>query len=194
MTKEDTQSVSKLKEFYFEHKRMPTYRELADLMHWKSKFSAQYWVKKWLAAGIVEKDSSGKLLPGSIFRPVKVLGTVQAGWPSPAEEEMVDTISLDEWLISNREATFMLKVTGDSMIDAGIRPGDTVLVHRGKQPRSGDVVVAEVDHEWTIKFFVQNGKSGKISLKPANKNYDSIVPQEELRIAGVVTSVIRKYY
>ena len=180
---------------------MPSYGELAALLKFKSKFAAQYVVKKWLEAGLVTKDATGKLLPGKVFHPVKVLGTIQAGWPSPAEEEMIDTISLDDWLISNKEASFMLKVTGDSMIDAGIRPGDLVIVERGKQVKSGDIVVAEVDNAWTLKYFIRERvKPGvswetgtRVILKAANKKYQPIVPREELKIGGVVTAVIRKY-
>jgi len=190
--------ISKLKNYYYRNKRMPSYGELADLMNAKSKFAAQYWVNKWLAEGIVKKDEAGKLLPGKIFNPVKVLGTVQAGFPSPAEEENADTISLDDWLIENRESSFMLKVTGDSMTEVGIMPGDMVIINRGKQPKSGDIVIAEVDGKWTIKFFIRgSGDSkrdgGRVVLKAANKKYPSIIPKEELRVAGVVTCVIRKY-
>jgi SOS regulatory protein LexA len=183
--------LKKLKAFYFKNKRMPSYGELAHLLDFKSKFAVQYHTKKWLEEGVIRKDKSGRLLPGSLFYPVKVLGTIQAGWPSPAEEENVDTISLDDWLIQNKEATFMLKVSGDSMIDAGIHPGDMVIVYRGKTPKNGDIVIAEVDNEWTLKYFHKSGK--KVTLKAANRAYPPIVPREELRVAGVVTSVIRKY-
>jgi repressor LexA len=121
----------------------------------------------------------------------RILGAVEAGWPSPAEEEIIDIISIDEWLIQDKEASFMLKVTGDSMIEAGIMPGDLVLISRGKQPRTGDVVVAEVDRDWTIKIFEKRGR--EVRLLPANPRYVPIVPAEELRIAGVVTACIRKY-
>lgn len=183
--------ILKLRAFYDTHKRMPSYSELAQILGYKSKNAAQYVVEKWLEKGIVGKDRTGKLIPGRAFHPLKVLGTVAAGWPSPAEEEMVDTISLDEWLIENKEASFLLKVSGDSMIDAGIHEGDVVILERGKNPKNGDVVVAEVDHEWTIKFYEKKGAI--VALVPANERYERIIPQEELRIAGVVTAVIRKY-
>ncbi|MBD3327918.1 repressor LexA [Candidatus Peregrinibacteria bacterium] len=183
--------ISQLKDFYFKKRRMPSYAELAALMKFKSKNAAQYLVKKWIEAGVVAKDASGKLLPGKPFFPVKVLGEIKAGWPSPAEEENVDTVSLDDWLIQNKEATFMLKVSGDSMIDAGIHPGDMVIINRGKQPKNGDIVIAEIDSEWTLKYFVKSGS--QVLLRPANRKYATIKPKQELRIAGVVTSVIRKY-
>jgi repressor LexA len=77
------------------------------------------------------------------------------------------------------------------MIEAGIMPGDLVLVERGRDPKDGDIVVAEVDHEWTMKYFKKQG--GRIILVPANKKYQPIIPKAELKIAAVVRSVIRKY-
>ncbi len=122
---------------------------------------------------------------------VKILGRVEAGFPSPAEEELQDTITLDEWLIKNKEATYMLKVSGDSMVDAGIMEGDTVLVDRSITPRSGNIVIAEVDGGWTMKYLKKSGN--KVELVPANKKYKTITPREDLKIAAVVISVIRKY-
>ncbi len=171
---------------------MPSYGEMAEIFGFRSKFAAQYLVGKLVETGVLAKDAAGRLLPGRLFYPLKVLGEVKAGWPSPAEEENVDTISLDDWLIENKEASFMLKVSGDSMIDAGIRPGDSVIVHRGRRPKNGDIVIAEVDQKWTIKFFIQRN-GGDVTLKAANKQYPPIIPKEELRVAGVVTAVIRKY-
>ena len=88
----------------------------------------------------------------------RVRGTVEAGFPSPAEEELVDTLSLDELLIQNREASFLLKVTGDSMTGAGIMPGDMVIVDRGRTAKSGDIVIAEVDGQWTMKYLRKRGR------------------------------------
>ena len=74
-----------------------------------------------------------------------ILGTIEAGFPSPAEEELSDTLTLDDWLMENREATIMLKASGDSMIGAGILAGDLVLLDRSRTPKDGDIVLAEVD-------------------------------------------------
>jgi SOS regulatory protein LexA len=181
-----------LKKFYWRNKRMPSVGELARLFRFKSKNAVRYWIEQWVEKELLQKDATGRLLPGRSFNPLKVLGTVQAGWPSPAEEEMADTISLDDWLIENKESSFMLKVSGDSMIDAGIHPGDIVILNRGRSPKHGDVVVAEIDHEWTIKFFERHGQS--VTLRPANRRYKPLTPKEELRLAGVVTAVVRKYH
>lgn len=181
----------KVKQFYWENHRMPSHGEMAELLGFKSKSGTQYFVNKWVESGIIRRDATGKLTPGRLFLPIRVLGTVEAGFPSPAEEENIDTISLDEWLIKNKEASFMLKVSGESMIEAGICPGDMVILERGKQPKNGDVVVAEVDHDWTIKHYQKKGNN--VVLMPANKKFKPIVPKEELKVAGVVTAVIRKY-
>lgn len=84
---------------------------------------------------------------------LRKLGTIEAGFPSPAEEELLDTITLDEWLIKRREATYMLEVKGLSMMNAGILPGDTALVERGREPKHGDIVIACVDGKWTMKYY-----------------------------------------
>jgi repressor LexA len=99
-------------------------------------------------------------------------------------------MSLDEYLINRPEATFMLKVEGDSMIDAGILPGDTVLVERGRTPRNGDIVIACVDGAWTMKYFFKDGKG--VRLEPANRKFATIRPRQKLAVEGVVSSVIRK--
>jgi len=140
---------------------------------------------------VLQRDPKGRLISGSIAAPVKILGTVEAGFPSPAEEELADNLSLDDLLIHNREATFLLKVSGDSMSNAGILPGDMVLVDKGEVPKSGDIVIAEVDGEWTMKYLRKRGEN--VMLLPANPKYQPIKPKRELKIAGVVTAVVRKY-
>ncbi len=77
------------------------------------------------------------------------------------------------------------------MIDAGILPGDAVLVERRREAKPGDIVIAEADGEWTMKFFRKQGQ--RVALEPANKQYPTIVPKKHLRLAAVVIAVIRKY-
>jgi SOS regulatory protein LexA len=180
-----------IRRFYFENKRMPSYSEIAGLFGWKSKNAVYRFIKKIQSLGIVGKDAKGRLIPEKIEIAVKVLGVVEAGFPSPAEEELLNTLSLDRWLIDNPSSTFMLKVSGDSMSGAGILPGDIVLVDRALTPKSGDIVIANVDGMWTIKYLRK--KSGNFMLEPANPEYKSIKPEKELAVGGIVTAVIRRY-
>ena len=170
---------------------MPSYSELLPLLNYHSKSAVAYAVKKIIREGVISKDDQGRLIPNTTLEEVRVLGLVEAGFPSPAEEELADTMNLDEYLIGNREATFMLKVKGDSMIDAGINEGDMVLVERGLEPKSGDIVIAEVDGAFTMKYYRK--KAGRIYLEAANKCYKPIYPKNELRITAIVKAVIRKY-
>ncbi len=77
------------------------------------------------------------------------------------------------------------------MIDAGIHEGDMVVVEKGKPARNGDIVIAEIDGSWTMKYYEKQGST--VILHPANKNYPDLHPSEELSIGGVVVGVVRKY-
>lgn len=184
--------ISKLKDFYASRRRLPSYAELQKLFGYSSKGGVSLLTAHLIKRGVLKRDSKGKLLPTPVLeRGIKLLGTVQAGFPSPAEEELVDTLSLDEFLIRNPQASYLVKVTGDSMIDAGIMPQDLVIVERGRQARHGDIVIAQVDGEWTMKYYEKHGS--KVLLRAANKKYPPIEPQAELVIGGVVVANVRKY-
>jgi repressor LexA len=176
--------------FYQDNRRMPTYSEIMKITGYKTKSAVSYVIDKLIDEGILSKDRTGKLIPNN-FGQTRVLGLVEAGFPSPAEEELSDTISFDEYLIENKEASYILRIKGDSMIDAGIREGDMVIVERGANYKDGDIVIAEVDGQWTIKYF--RNRQGQIFLEPANKNFKPIYPKEELTISAVVKAVVRKY-
>jgi repressor LexA len=177
--------------FYHTKGRMPSFSEIGELTGLQSKNAVSKLVDKLDSLKVVGKDEKGRLIPRSIASPVRILGSVEAGFPSPAEEELADTLSLDDLLIENPDATFLLKVSGDSMSEAGILPGDMVIVDKGQTPKSGDIVIAEVDGQWTMKYLRKRGES--VTLIPANPNYKPIKPKNELKIAGVVTAVVRKY-
>ena len=184
--------ASRLREFYAAEHRLPGYNEMLKLFEYKSKNAVYGLLRKLEQHGYITLTKKGQAAPtGKITGTIRLVGAVQAGFPSPAEEELLDTLSLDEFLVEKPDATFMLKVTGDSMIDAGIMPEDIVLVEKGKEPKTNDIVVAQVDGEWTMKFFVKRGRT--VWLEPANKKYQPIKPEQSLEIAGIVRTVIRKY-
>jgi SOS regulatory protein LexA len=184
--------LEKIQAFFEGKRRMPSVREVKVILRSKSMKLTQKALDALIEEGFLERDKKGKLLPTSLFTSIKRLGVVEAGFPSPAEEELLDTMTLDEWLIQRREATYMLEVKGESMLNLGIRPGDTALVERGRQPKDGDIVIACVDGKWTMKtYHIQS--DGKIALVPANPKYSTIYPKEELRVEAIVTAIIRKY-
>ena len=111
-------------------------------------------------------------------------GPISAGFAAPVEEQAEETISLDQYLIRDRSSTFLLRVRGDSMIDAGIHEGDLVLVQRGAEPRVGEIVVGVLDGEYTLKRLKR--ENGKFFFQAENKAYPEMHPREELQVAGVV--------
>ncbi len=182
---------NKIFAFYERQKRMPSYKEIMNILGFKSKNAVYKLVNKLIEAGIVDKDSTGKLIPNNLFQEVKLLGLVEAGIPSVANEEALDTLNLDNYLIKNRSSTYVLEVKGDSMIEEGIKEGDLVIVERRNDPKDGDIVIAEVDGGWTMKYFKKKGS--QVYLQPANKNYKPIYPEVDMKISAIVKGVIRKY-
>ncbi len=183
----------KILDFYRENKIMPSYSEMMKLLGFKSKNAVAKVIDKLIDEGTLEKDSRGRLIVNASATGFKMLGYVEAGFPTPAEEALAESMNLDNYLIRNPEATFMLTVNGESMIEAGIHQGDLVLVERRTDAKDGDIVVAFIDGGYTVKYLRK--RNGKIWLDPANADFEPIVPNEndELKIMAVVKAVIRKY-
>ena len=174
---------------------MPTYTEMMKLFGFKSKNAVFRVVEKLIDAGLVAKDHLGRLLPSESFTEnifnIPLLGFVTAGFPATVEEELADTVNLDDMLIKNKPLTYMLEVDGDSMIETHIEKGDMVLVEKCNNAKDGDIVIAEVDGEFTMKYFKKEGN--KVWLEPANKNYKPIYPEHSLNVIAILKAVIRKY-
>ena len=138
-----------------------------------------------------------------------VAGSVVAGFPSPAEQYLEPPLDLNELLVKRPAATFFVRVEGDSMIGAGIRDKDLLVVDRSLTPANGDIIIAAVDGEFTVKTLrvlgnreqgMGNreqgmGNSVRYVLEPANPNYPSIEIKKgnQLDCFGVVTSVIHQF-
>lgn len=119
--------------------------------------------------------------------------SVVAGFPSPAEQYVEAPLDLNELLVKKPAATFFVRVSGDSMCDAGITDGDILVVDRSLDAADGAVVIACVDGEFTVKTFRHDAAG--IRLEPANKAYKPILFSEgmELKVFGVVTGLVRKF-
>ena len=182
----------KITAFFLNSGRMPTYSEIAEIIGVRSKSVVSFWVTKLITAGVLRKDAKGFLTLTRNPRALKLAGEVCAGIPTSAEENLRGIVSFDEYLVRNPEKSFLLSVTGDSMIDAGIREKDLVIVEKNKEPKNGDIILAEEDGNWTMKYFCRKGKM--VTLEAANPKYSPIIPRADLRIAGVITAVVRKYH
>ncbi len=121
------------------------------------------------------------------------LSRIPAGFPSPADDYVESALDLNEYMVSNPAATFMVRVSGDSMVNAGIHDGDILVVDRSREPLPGKIVVAVLDGELTVKRLMQ--KDGACILVPENPAYSPIFigDNQELTVWGVVSGVVRRY-
>lgn len=188
----------KIKSFYDRHKRMPGYKEIMAITGYKSKNAVFKLINSLVDAGFLNKDDQGKITLARPGSEVPLLGLVEAGIPTLAEETELDTLDINAYLVEDKEGSYLLEVKGDSMIEEGIKEGDLVVAEKlaeGAEPKLGEIVIAEVDGGWTMKYYRKEGNkpSGRVYLQPANKKYKNIYPEYDLKIAAVVKGVIRKY-
>jgi repressor LexA len=189
---ESLEALKRLRKFFRKNKRLPSYSEMNVIFGFSSKKASFSLVEKLVKEGFLAKDYNGKLSPKKFFPALPVLGLIPAGSPIAAQEQLLETMSFDDYLVANPEKSYVLRVSGDSMQEAGINEGDLVVVEKDKTPLENDIVVACVDDNFTLKTFKK--KKDKAYLKPANKKYPVIYPQNSLVIFGTVVSVIRKYH
>ena len=131
----------------------------------------------------------------------KVSGSVVAGFPSPAEQYQEQPLDLNELLVKRPAASFFVRVQGDSMMGAGIQDGDLLVVDRSLRPASGDIIIACVDGDFTVKTLrlgkgeQGSGNGGEVRLVAANPKYPDIVlkPGQELDYFGKVTACIHRF-
>ena len=174
-------------------KSSPTIREIAQ----NFKFSSTGTVRDYLQAlqkkGYVRlaknKSRAIELIKEELLQ-IPVVAQVYAGGPILTYEDIEGYLDLERLTLQD-EQIFALRVKGNSMIEAGILPEDLVLVRRQLVCQNGDIVVAFLDGETTIKYF--NRSKDKIYLRPANKDYKPILVKTNLFIIGKVISVVRKY-
>lgn len=136
------------------------------------------------------------LLPANDVEPIHrplFSSRIAAGFPSPADDHIADWLDLSTYLVSDKPATFYLRVIGLSMIDEDIRPNDLLIVNKGLEPQDGDIVIAVLDGELTVKEL--EIARGKVRLIPANPDFAPVEVREDqqLMVWGVVTAQIREH-
>lgn len=139
-----------------------------------------------------------KLIKGEFDEKLELqfANSIRAGFPSPAEDYLGESLDFNRDMIRNPEATFYGQVEGNSMIEAGICDGDIAVIDRSIEPQHGDVVVGYINEEFTMKFLDLTHKSeGWIELRPANKEFHPIRVDESanFRVWGVVLYTIKKW-
>ena len=182
--------LTPIKKFFRINRRLPSYSEMLKIFSVASKRTVYMYVQKLIDEGFLKKVNK-KLAPTKMFFALPIMGMIQAGYPILAEENR-NYITLDEYFIEQPDNSFLLKVRGDSMINMGIFEGDLVVIERKGHVESGDIVLAEIDREWTLKILSKDRKTNKMFLEAANPKYPPFYPREELKIHGIVRAVFRK--
>ncbi|MDD5026648.1 MAG: transcriptional repressor LexA [Candidatus Peribacteraceae bacterium] len=188
-----------IREFQVKRGYSPSLSDLALAFGVRSKNAVAKVVNALFRERQLEKDPKGRIKiidlteqeeqPQPMVLPL--FGPISAGFAAAAEEQAEEMVTLDAYLVKDKSSTFLLRVKGNSMIDAGIFEGDLVIVERGKEPRVGDIVVGVLDGEFTLKRLKRD--KGKYYLQAENAEYPDMYALEELKVAGVVRGVIRKY-
>ena len=187
----DRSYLAALQEYYAQHRALPSYASIGQLLGLRSKSSVAALVARLKLAGYLDTTPDRRLAPTKRFfeRPLAE-SPVQAGMPNPVEDAHGDAVTIDDYLIERPSQTVLIRVRGDSMIDAGILEGDLVVVEKTTTAKRGDRVVAIVDGQFTLKRL--DLERGRFILVPENKAYPVIRPEGVLEIFGVMVGLVRK--
>ena len=187
----DPAYLEKLQDYYAEHKVIPSYSVLATLWGISATSWVSECVRRFEEAGYLGWTPDRQLKPGPRFFERRLAhDPVQAGLPNPALADGYDLVTIDDYLIRVPSKTSLVRVKGESMIDAGIHDGDIIVVEQQPNANIGDIVVAIVDNEFTVKYL--DREKGAFVLKPANKAFPVIRPRGRLEIFGVMAGLVRR--
>ncbi len=176
--------------------KVPTMQEIADHFGMTKGGVCQY-IKVMIERGLIEKDNGARGLVTPNMKKIQmststvpIIGNVACGTPVLAEENVESIVTLPREL-TGRGSFYLLRAYGDSMIDAGINDGDLVLVQKTNKAKDGQIVVALVDNETTLKRLYFDTTNDKIILHPENKTMEDII-LEKIEIQGVAVNVLKK--
>ena len=187
----DRSYLESLQDYYARHRALPSYASIGQLLGLKSKSSVAAMVARLKLAGYLDSTPDKRLAPtGRFFARPLAESPVLAGMPNAVDDAHADALTIDDYLIERPSQTVLIRVKGDSMMDAGILEGDLVVVEKSATAKRNDVVVAIVDGQFTLKRL--DIERGQFILKPENKAYPVIRPEGTLEIFGVMVGLVRK--
>jgi len=188
----DVEYLAKLRDYYADWKSIPSYAALCEVFGIASKSWVKAILDRLAESGFLERTPDGVWIPARQFfaRPLAE-SQVPAGMPVSVNETAGEYFVIDELLVEKPSKTTLIPVRGDSMVDAGIRDGDIAVVEKRNLAEIGDIVVAIVDGEFTLKTL--DRERGKFILRPQNPAYPVIRPQATLEIFCVLVGLVRKY-
>ncbi len=180
----------KLKETYSD-KALPSYEKIARTLGFKSKNSVKQYMEILKREDLIEKVNDSFYINKNQFGANLIMSSVKAGFAGIMDDKIEKRMSLDDIFNINSPSTFIFKVSGDSMQDIGILDDDFVIIKKTSEAETGDVVLAVIDDEFTLKTYKKDEQG--VYLEPQNKNYPILRPEFSLRIFGVALGIARKF-
>lgn len=184
--------LDRLRDYYAEHRSLPSYARLGTVLGLAAKSGVKKALERLAAAGFLGRTPDGVWVPEPpFFERTLALTPVTAGMPMEARDVDRTGMMVDEYLVRRPSTTTLVRVKGDSMVDAGIHDGDIAVVEKNPVARPGDLVIAIVDGEFTLKRLGM--ENGHYTLHPENKAYPVIRPRGALEIFGIMVGLMRRY-
>ncbi len=186
--------LTKFRKFYFEYRTVPTFEASKLIIGVQSKSAVyrffQQMMEEWY---LTKKD--GSYYPADRLVSLPMFDSVQAGVPIDVYDPEAKQVNVEEFLVDNPTQTVLLKVKGESMLNAGLHEGDVVIVDKSKEARPWDMVIAFVDQQYTVKRLhkSETSQESERELHPDNDHFNIIKPQGSLEIFGVVVWSMRRY-
>jgi len=192
MKSRDSQYLDQLRDYYAENGVLPSFSGIASLVGLKTTSAVSAMVRRLKEADFLVSTPDKRLAPGRRFyeRP-EISVAVRAGVPEAMVDVAGNPVLIDRLLIREPSRTVIIPIRGDSMMDAGLLDGDKIVVKRDAPTKVGDIVVALVDGEFTVKYLAKDARG--FYLKPGNAAFDDIRPRDELELFGRVTGCFRLY-
>lgn len=188
----DLEYLGKLQDYYARWRGLPSYQKLRGVLGVASRSAVAKVLNRLQKEGYLARTPDEVWVPARRFfeRPVANF-QVPAGHPVVGGDVGGESLVVDEYLVDDPSRTTLIPVKGDSMTGAGIFDGDLAVVERGRTANVGDIVVALVDGELTLKMLAKRGD--ETVLLPANPDYPVIKPKDALDVLGVMVGLVRKY-
>ena len=187
----DSKHLAALQDYYARHRLIPSYSAISELLGFRARNAAASLVRRLEVAGYLRRAPDRRLTPTERFfeRP-RAVAAVRAGMPEASVDDSADMVNLDTLLVHKPSITFFVPIQGDSMCEVGLMDGDTAVCERRQHANAGDIVVALLSSELTLKTLIKEGD--RYVLRPENKTYPILRP-DPLEIIGVVTGSFRSY-
>lgn len=192
-TESDLGRLERLRDYFAAHHALPSFARAAQLLNYRSTSAVAALVRRLKEENFLSATPEGRLVPGRRFFERTVADPkVPAGKPLVGIDLGGNPTFIDQELVRHPSRTMLVRVKGDSMIDAGLLPDDTVVVERNAVPEVGAIVVAQIDGELTIKHLARDRQG--YYLRPANAKHEDIRPTTGLEVIGVVVGLYRQIH